>query len=63
MKTRKLRVDRFVNLLCLAISPRPDIPNEVRSAARYCFAPKAIHWKSALGILAYFNGTCGFGIT
>ena len=47
----------------LAISTRPDIPNAVRSVARYCSAPKAVHWKSSLGILAYVNGTCGFGIT
>ena len=47
----------------LAISTRPDISNAVRSIARYCFAPIAVHWKSALGILAYINGTCGFGIT
>ena len=47
----------------LAISTRPNISNAVRSVARYCSAPKAVHWKSALGILAYINGTCGFGIT
>ena len=41
----------------------PDISNAVRSLAKYCSAPKAIHWKSALDILAYINGTCGFGIT
>ena len=50
-------------LLRLAISTRPDISNAVRSVARYYSAPKAVHWKSALGILAYINGTCGFGIT
>ena len=50
-------------MLWLAISTRPDISNAVRSVARYCSAPKAVHWKSALGILAYVNGTCGFGIT
>ena len=47
----------------LAISTRPDISNAVRSIARYCSAPKAVHWKSTLGILAYINGNCGFGIT
>ena len=47
----------------LAISTRPDIHNAVRSVARYCFSPKAVHWKSALGVLAYITGTCGFGIT
>ena len=50
-------------LMSLAISTRPDISNAVRSVARYCSAPKAVHWKSALGILAYINGLCGFGIT
>ena len=50
-------------LMWLAISTRPDISNAVRSVARYCSASKAVHWKSALGILAYVNGTCGFGIT
>ena len=51
-------------LMWLVISTRrPDISNAVRSLAKYCSAPKAIHWKSALGILAYINGTCGFGIT
>ena len=48
-------------LMWLAISTRPDISNAVRSVARYCSAPKAVHWKSALGILAYINVTCGFG--
>ena len=50
-------------LMWLAILTRPDISNAVRSVARYCSAPKAIHWKSALGILAYINGTCDLGIT
>ena len=50
-------------LMWLAISTRPDISNAVRSVARYCSAPKAIHWKTALGILASVNDTCGFGIT
>ena len=50
-------------LLWLTTSIRPDISNAVPSVARYCSAPKAIHWKSALDILAYINCTCGFGIT
>ena len=50
-------------LMWLAISTRLDISNAVRSVARYCSAPKAVHWKSALGILAHINGTCGFSIT
>ena len=49
-------------LLWLATSTRPDISNAVRSVARYYSTPKAIHWKAALGILAYINGTSGFGI-
>ena len=47
----------------LAISTRPHISNAVRSVARYCSTAKAIHWKAAHGILAYINGTSGFGIT
>ena len=50
-------------LMWLAISTRPDISNAVRSVARYCPAPRAILWKSALGILAYIISTCGFCIT
>ena len=50
-------------LMWLAISTRPDISNAVRSVARYCSTPKAIHWKAALGILAYINGISHFGIT
>ena len=50
-------------LIWLAISTRPDISNAVRSAARYCSTPKVIHWKAALSILAYINGTSDFGIT
>ena len=50
-------------LMWLTISTRPDISNADRSVARYCSAPKAIHSESALGILAYINGTCGFSIT
>ena len=45
----------------LSISTRPDISNVVRSVARYSSAPKAIHWKAALGILAYINGTSWLG--
>ena len=50
-------------LMWLAISTRPDISHAVRSVARYYSTPKAIHWKAALGILAYINGTSHFGIT
>ena len=47
----------------LVISTRPDISNAVRSVARYCFTPKAIHWNAALGIIAYINDTSDIGIT
>ena len=47
----------------LSISTRPDISNAVRAVARYLTAPKAIHWKAALGILEYINGTSAYGIT
>ena len=40
-------------LMWLAIPTRPDISSTVRSVARHCSAPKAIHWKSAFGVLAY----------
>ena len=52
-------------LMWLAILTHPDISNAVRSVARDCSAPKAVNWKSALGILAYWyiNGTRGFGST
>ena len=35
----------------------------MRAVARYCIAPRAIHWKAALGILEYINGTSEYGIT
>ena len=38
-------------LIWLSISTRLDISNAVRSVARYCTAPRAIHWKTAFGIL------------
>ena len=46
-------------LMWLAISTHLDISNAVPSVARYCSTPKAIHWKVALGILVYINGTSG----
>ena len=51
------------SLMWLSISTRPDIANAVRAVARYCTAPRAIHWKTALGILEYINGTSEYGIT
>ena len=50
------------SLMWLSISTRPDIANAVR-AARYCTAPRPIHWKAALGILEYNSGTSEYGIT
>ena len=48
----------------LAILTRcPDVSNAVQSFARYFPGPKTIHWKAALGILAYVNGPSGFVIT
>ena len=41
------------SLLWIALLSRPDIVNAVRAVARYCSAPKMIHWKAALGILGY----------
>ena len=50
-------------LVWLAIFTRPDTPDAVRSVARYCFIPKTIHWKAALGILEYIMGTSDSSIT
>ena len=36
---------------------RSDISNAARTVARYCTAPRAIHWKAARGMLEYINGT------
>ena len=51
------------SLLWIALLSRPDIVNAVRAVARYCSAPKMIHWKAALGILGYALMTSSFGIT
>ena len=52
------------SLMWLSISTRPDIANNaVRAVARYCTAPRSIHWKAALGILEYINETSEYGIT
>ena len=42
---------------------RPEIVNAVRAVARYCSAPKMIHWKAALRILGYAARASSFGIT
>ena len=39
------------SLMWLATQTRPDISNAVRAVARYCSAPKYVHWKEAMGIL------------
>ena len=51
------------SLMWLSISTRPNISNAVRAVARFCTAPRAIHWKAALDILEYINGTSEYGIT
>ena len=51
------------SLTWLSISTHPDIANAVRAVARYCTAPRAIHWKAALRIFEYINGTSEYGIT
>ena len=45
------------SLMWRSSSTRPDISNSVRAVARNCIAPKATHWKAALGILEYIKGT------
>lgn len=47
----------------LSTQTTPDISNAVRAVARYCAAPKRVHWKAALGILGYVRRTSSFGIT
>ena len=49
-------------LLWIALLTRPDIANAVRAVARYCSAPKLIHWKAARSILGYAIRTSSFGI-
>ena len=49
--------------MLIALLSRPDIVNAVRAVARYCSAPKMIHWKAALGILGYAVRTSSLGIT
>lgn len=46
----------------MATQTRPDIANAVQAVGRYCSAPKLLHWKAALGILEYINGTSWMGI-
>ena len=51
------------SFMWLSISTRPDISNAAQAIARYCTAPRTMHWKAALGILEYINGTSEYGIT
>ena len=51
------------SLMWLSISTRPDISNAVQAVVRHCTAPRAIHWKAALGILECINGISEYGIT
>ncbi|CAM9728232.1 unnamed protein product [Ascophyllum nodosum] len=45
----------LVGSLMWLSTTRTDIANAVRAVARYCTAPRAIHWKEALGILEYIK--------
>ena len=50
-------------MMWLATQTRPDNSNAVRAVARYCSAPKYVHWRAAiLGILGHVRRTSGFGI-
>ena len=51
------------SLMWLANQTRPDICDAVRAVARYCHAPKLVHWQAALCIVGYLKSTSGFGIT
>ena len=51
------------SLLWIALLTRPDITNAVRAVARYCSAPKLVHWNAALCILRYAVRTSELGIT
>ena len=48
------------SLSWIALLSRPVIVNAVRAVARYCSAPKMIHWKAALGILGYAVRTVSY---
>ena len=43
------------NMMWLSASTRPDISNAVGTVARYGCTPRAVHLKTALGILAYIK--------
>ena len=46
------------SLMWLSTQTRPDISNALRAVARYCAAPKYVHWKAALGVLGYVRKCC-----
>ena len=50
------------SLLWIALLSRPEIVNAVRAVARYCTAPKMVHWKAALDILGYAVGPVVLGL-
>ena len=50
------------SLMWLLTQTWPDISNPVRPVARYCAAPKFVHWRAALDILGYVRWTSSFGI-
>ena len=47
----------------LANQTRSDIANAVRAVARYCHAPKSVHWKAGLHMVRYLKSTSQLGIT
>ena len=51
------------SLIWLSTYTQPDISNAVIAVARYCAAPKFVHWRAALGILDCVRQTSSFGIT
>ncbi|CAN0299130.1 unnamed protein product [Ectocarpus fasciculatus] len=51
------------SMMWVAIFTRPDIANALRAVARHAHAPAERHWRAALKILEYLNGTRNIGIT
>ena len=50
-------------LMWLSTQTRPAIPNAAIAVARYCAAPKRVHWREALDILEYVRRARSFWIT
>ena len=50
------------SLLYIALGTRPDIAYAVSVMSRYSSNPGILHWKGALRILAYLNGTSDYGL-